>query len=66
LTVVAKVLDRAPDVLAQNFGLPVPRAMASLMQSLEESLELALPLIVVMAAVQYVGAKRQAIPRLAT
>jgi hypothetical protein len=56
----AKILDRAVNVLRQDFGIDVPAATAALVLSLEETLELALPLIVVVAAVQYLRARRSA------
>lgn len=50
---VAKLLDRTVSVVKQDFGLPVTDAAAALVVSIEEMLELALPLVVVLAAVQF-------------
>lgn len=52
--VIAKMLDRAVNVLAQDFEWVIPVTFAMLMLSIEETLELALPLIVVAAAWQHV------------
>jgi hypothetical protein len=56
---VAKLLDRTVSVLKQDFGLPVTDAASALVVSVEEMLELALPLIVMMAAAQFALARRR-------
>lgn len=51
--VIAKVLDRSANVLAQDFEWVIPTTYALLMLSIEETLELVLPLIVVTAVWQH-------------
>lgn len=50
---IAKVLDRAVNILAQDFEFVISVTFAMLMLSIEETLELALPLIVVAAVWQH-------------
>lgn len=56
----AKILDRLVSVLKQDFGVEVSAAAATLVLAIEETLELALPLIALMAAVRYLRAGRSA------
>jgi hypothetical protein len=49
----AKSLDRSVSILTRDFGIPVPGGTAVLVQALEETLELSLPLVVLAAAAQF-------------
>jgi hypothetical protein len=51
--VAAKILDRSVSILTRDFGFSVSRGAAELIQALEETLELSLPLIVLVAAVRF-------------
>lgn len=51
-------LDGSVSILVHDFGLTVTRNIAALVLGVEETLELSLPLLVVIAAVQYLRAKR--------
>ena len=46
------------EALGEDFGFAISTAASTLVVSVEETLELALPLIVVVAAVQYALARR--------
>ena len=59
----AKALDRSVSILTYDFGLTPTRSIAALVVAMEETLELSLPLLVVLAAVQYLRAKRPALIR---
>jgi hypothetical protein len=49
---VAKVLDRSVNVLAGDFGVEVTAATAALVSSLEETLEVSLPILAGLALLQ--------------
>jgi hypothetical protein len=50
-----KVLDRSRAVLAESFGIVMAPATAALVRVLEETLEFALPLLAMLAIVQYLA-----------
>jgi hypothetical protein len=56
--ILAKALDRSVSILAHDFGITVTRNAAALVHGMEETLELSLPLLVALAAVQYLRAAK--------
>jgi hypothetical protein len=50
-----KVLDRSRAMLAEQFGIVMTQATADLVRVLEETLELSLPLLALLALVQYLA-----------
>lgn len=56
--VVAKVLDRTVSIVTEDWGVPVPQAVAALIVACEEMLELGLPLLVMLAVLRTTGQAR--------
>lgn len=55
--VITKVLDRSINVLDQDFGIPSSASVLALVSALEETVEMALPLIAALARWQYLKLK---------
>ncbi len=59
ITAATKVVDRAPAILAEDYGIVLPELTARIIQALEEGVEMALPPIFLVALLQY-GLRRGA------
>lgn len=55
--VISKVLDRSINILDQDFGIPASASVLALVSALEETVEMALPMIAAVARWQYLKLK---------